>query len=248
MQWDNPHPVIRIRGVDISLNATAINEALEVPEVPNYEYETRLREIDLEWLRDTLVEPTRWDQVHWATAEGITSTNWSPDAKRWLHLVTRRIRPSDNLTDVTFPLALVVACAIQGVPLFDADEVLPMDPPLHPLLVRTSSTSRSKRRRRTGRASNSKEAVDSDDEDPILGARVEEDLEAVRKKMGSAYADFTSVPPNTALEVEMSPLPAVSGEEEELSEGPSDDSALEGCKNHVYLCRFWAGDAHSGEG
>uniref|UniRef100_M1DXF4 Uncharacterized protein n=1 Tax=Solanum tuberosum TaxID=4113 RepID=M1DXF4_SOLTU len=58
--------------------------------------------MDLEWLRDTLAEPVRRDRVYWATAEGITSTDWSPDAKRWLHLITRRIRPSRNRTDVTF--------------------------------------------------------------------------------------------------------------------------------------------------
>ncbi|KAH0685824.1 hypothetical protein KY284_016377 [Solanum tuberosum] len=165
-----------------------------------------------------LVEPTFRDQVYCVTAEGITSTDWSPDAKRWLHLVTRRIRPSGNRTDVTFPRALVVACTIHviqlnvgaqiflewkifyrvnkkvfflpglimalckraGVPLFDADE-----------------------RRRTGRASSSNTAVDSDDEDPLSGARVEVDLQTVRKKMGSAYANLTSVPPSTALEVEM---------------------------------------------
>lgn len=32
-------------------------------------------------------------------------------------LVSRRIRPSNNCTDVTFPLALVVACAIHGIQL-----------------------------------------------------------------------------------------------------------------------------------
>uniref|UniRef100_M1D924 Putative plant transposon protein domain-containing protein n=1 Tax=Solanum tuberosum TaxID=4113 RepID=M1D924_SOLTU len=207
VRWDDPHPVIRIKGVNIPLNATAINEALE---------------------------------VYWATAEGITSTDWSPDAKRLLYLVTRRIRPSSNRTDMTFPRALVFACAIQdiqlnveaqiisqwkifyrgnkkaffllglitalckreGVPLFDVADVLSMDTPLHPLLVRTGYTSRSKRRR-TGRASSSKVAVISDDDDPLSGARVEADLEDVRKRMGSAYVNFTPVPPNTALAVEM---------------------------------------------
>ncbi|KAH0698648.1 hypothetical protein KY284_012863 [Solanum tuberosum] len=174
------------------------------------------------------------------TAEGNTSTDWSPDAKRWLQLVTRRIWPSGNHTDVTFPRVLVVACAIQGiqlsvgaqiisywkmlyqgnkkafflpglitalykragVPLFDTDEVLPMDPPLHPLLVRSGSTSRSKRRR-TSRASSSRAAAGSDDEDPLSGAWVEEDLEVVRERMGSAYTKFTSVPLSTSLEVEI---------------------------------------------
>ncbi|KAH0722512.1 hypothetical protein KY290_005161 [Solanum tuberosum] len=60
--WDDSHPVIRIQGVDIPLNATTVNEALEVPEVSNAEYEAKLREMDLEWLRDNLVEPERWDQ------------------------------------------------------------------------------------------------------------------------------------------------------------------------------------------
>ncbi|KAH0698639.1 hypothetical protein KY284_012854 [Solanum tuberosum] len=112
VQWDDPHPVILIRGVDIPLNVTAINEALEVLEVSNAEYAAKLREMDLEWLRDALVEHAHRDQVYWATVEGITSTYWSPDAKRWLHLVTRRIRPSGNHTNVTFPWVLVVACAI----------------------------------------------------------------------------------------------------------------------------------------
>jgi len=51
-------------------------------------------------------------------------------------------------------------------------------PPLHPLLVRAGTTSKSKRRR-MGRASSSKAAVDSDEEAPLSGARVEEDLAAV---------------------------------------------------------------------
>lgn len=52
--------------------------------------------MDLEWIRDTLVEPTCRDQAHWDIAECITYRNWSYDIKRWLDLVTMRIRPSDN--------------------------------------------------------------------------------------------------------------------------------------------------------
>ncbi|KAH0685357.1 hypothetical protein KY284_015910 [Solanum tuberosum] len=60
--------------------------------------------MDLEWLRDTLVEPARRNRVYWPTVEGITSTDWSSNVKRWLHLVARRIRQSGNRTDVTYIL------------------------------------------------------------------------------------------------------------------------------------------------
>uniref|UniRef100_M1DMC5 Uncharacterized protein n=1 Tax=Solanum tuberosum TaxID=4113 RepID=M1DMC5_SOLTU len=102
-----------------------------------------------------------------------------------------------------FLLGLINAlCKRAGVPLFDADEVLPMDPLFHPRLVRSGSTSRRKRRR-TGKASSSKAAVDLEEKDLLSGAQVEEDLKPVRKRMGSDYANFTPVPPSTALEVEM---------------------------------------------
>ncbi|KAH0689237.1 hypothetical protein KY289_016595 [Solanum tuberosum] len=88
-----------------------------VPEVPNADYEAKLSKIDLGWLRDTLVEAACRDRVYWATTEGITSTHWSPDAKRWMHLVSKKIRPLGNRIDVTFPQVLVVACAMQGIKL-----------------------------------------------------------------------------------------------------------------------------------
>ena len=75
-----------------------------------------------------------------------------------------------------------------------------MDPSSHPLLVRSGSTY-SNNKRLTAKASSRKVVVDSDENDPLSGARVEVDLETVWKKMGSVYADFTSVPPNTTLEV-----------------------------------------------
>lgn len=49
----------------------------------------------------------------------------------------------------------------------------------------------SKIKRRTSRASSRRTPTDSNGEDPLLGGRVEIDLETVRKKIGSAYADFT---------------------------------------------------------
>ncbi|KAH0699044.1 hypothetical protein KY284_013259 [Solanum tuberosum] len=102
-----------------------------------------------------------------------------------------------------FLLGLITAmCKQAGVPLLDTDEVLPMDPPFHHLFIRSGSTSRSKKMR-TGRASSSKAAMDLDDEAQLSGARVEEDLAAVRKRLGSAFTNFTPVPPSTALEVKM---------------------------------------------
>uniref|UniRef100_M1DEE4 Putative plant transposon protein domain-containing protein n=1 Tax=Solanum tuberosum TaxID=4113 RepID=M1DEE4_SOLTU len=47
VQWDDPHPIIRIWGVDIPLNASALNKVLELPKVSNAEYEAKLREMDL---------------------------------------------------------------------------------------------------------------------------------------------------------------------------------------------------------
>uniref|UniRef100_M1DDM1 Putative plant transposon protein domain-containing protein n=1 Tax=Solanum tuberosum TaxID=4113 RepID=M1DDM1_SOLTU len=113
VRWDDPHPIICIQGVDIPLNATALNEALELPEASNAEYEAKLREMDLGWLRDTLVELAHRDRVYWPTGEDITSADWSPD---------------------------------------------------------------------------------SDDKAPLSSARVEEDLAAVRRRLGSAFADFTPFP------------------------------------------------------
>lgn len=46
---------------------------------------------------------------------------WSPNAKRWLHFVPRRIHPSYNYIDVTFPRDSKVACTIHGIEL-DARE------------------------------------------------------------------------------------------------------------------------------
>uniref|UniRef100_M1DFR9 Putative plant transposon protein domain-containing protein n=1 Tax=Solanum tuberosum TaxID=4113 RepID=M1DFR9_SOLTU len=229
VRWDDPRPIIRIRGVDIPLNASYINEVLKVPVVPNTEYKVKLRDMDLGWLKDTLIKSVHRDRVYWPTMKGIISANWSPDAERWLHLVTRRIRSSCNRINVTFPWALVVECTIQ---------------------VRRGSTSRSKRRR-TDRASSSQVAPEADDEEgedgagddtiptrsqpPLSGAQVEEDLAAVRRRLRRSFSSTTPVPPSTSLEVEMlhRKLP---GEGERSGGGSSDDPNVEDHEDHLLLC------------
>jgi len=105
-----------------------------------------------------------------------------------------------------FFLGLITAlCKREGVPLLDTDEVLPMDPAFHPLLVRQGSMFRSKRRR-TDRSSSSQAAAGSDEEGgdntrptgsqpPFSAAHVEEDLVAVRRWLGCPITPTTPVPP-----------------------------------------------------
>uniref|UniRef100_M1DZC8 Uncharacterized protein n=1 Tax=Solanum tuberosum TaxID=4113 RepID=M1DZC8_SOLTU len=111
------------------------------------------------------------------------------------------------------PGLITALCKQAGVPFPDADKVLPMDPPLHPLFVRHSSTSRSKRTK-TDRARSSQAAAKSDEEGgddtrpsgfepPLLAAQVEVDLEVVRRRMECPITPTTPVPPSTALKLEM---------------------------------------------
>ncbi|KAH0689055.1 hypothetical protein KY290_017153 [Solanum tuberosum] len=77
---------------------------------------------------------------------------------------------------------ITTLCKWAGVPLLDTDEFL--------FYVQQQDEENG-------------ENVDSDDEAPLSRAWVEEDLVAVRKRLGSAFVDFTLVLPNTALKVEM---------------------------------------------
>lgn len=97
---------------------------LELPEVSNVEYDARRREIDLTWLRDTLLEEEFLVQDYWSTIEGITSLYFSADSKRWLTLVARRMCPLGNLTDMTYPRALVVDCAMKGIGLNVGEKIV----------------------------------------------------------------------------------------------------------------------------
>lgn len=92
-----------MQGFEFPLDSTSINDVLEFPNVPDVEFHDKIREMDLECRRNTLVDITRRDQVNLAYAEGITGTDFSADMKRLLHFVTTRICPSINHTTMTFP-------------------------------------------------------------------------------------------------------------------------------------------------
>ena len=73
-----------------------------------------------------------------------------------------------------------VTCALSkkvGMTSLYANEVIPMDPPLHTFLVKFGSNFRSKMRR-IEKANNNREAACSDGEDLLLGSRVEVDIES----------------------------------------------------------------------
>lgn len=115
MCWEDPNPTIYICEVEFLVDVETINDVLGVSEVSNVEFNSQLRGMDWQWLRDTLFKEEFRGQVYWPTTEGITRLYFSIDDRRWLTLVARRIHPSGNFTYVTYPRALVVAYAIKGI-------------------------------------------------------------------------------------------------------------------------------------
>lgn len=90
-----------------------MNEILGVLDVPNDEYEAKLKDMNMRWLRDLLVDEEYRGKIY-CPALGAY---FFAEAWRLLALVGRRIRPSGNLIDVTYPRTLMVACAIRGIQL-----------------------------------------------------------------------------------------------------------------------------------
>lgn len=95
--------------------------------------------------------------------------------------------------------------------------------------------------RRTRKSSINREATSSDSEDPLLGVRVEIKLETVRKKMGSAYADFTLVPPSTALEVDLLHRQLLQEKRKGVERELLMAQIWKTISGHIYLCCPWKG-------
>lgn len=66
-----------------------VNEVVGVSNIPIDAYEAKLREMDMRWLRDTLIDEEYRVKVFWPTIEGITSAYFYMEAWRWLALVGR---------------------------------------------------------------------------------------------------------------------------------------------------------------
>ncbi|KAF3678423.1 hypothetical protein FXO38_03251 [Capsicum annuum] len=81
--------MICIWGVDIPIDFRAINEVLQVPHVSDAHYIAKAQEIDMAWLRVTVVLKEFSEQVYWPSTEGVTNTHFLTDARRWLNLVTQ---------------------------------------------------------------------------------------------------------------------------------------------------------------
>ena len=107
----------------------------------------------------------------------------------------------------------------KGVPLFYAKRDTTYGSRLNPLSIMAGCNSKGKRQRMS-KASSRRVSVCFDDEDPLLGARVEDNLMTVQEIIGSTYNNFTPVQPNTALEVMM--LCCQLQEEEGCDQGSSD--------------------------
>lgn len=86
------------------------------PEGSNNENEDKLKEMNMRWLQDSLVEEEYRGKVYWATIEGITCAYFFEDAWKRLTLVGKKICPLGNLY-VTYTQAVIVACVIRRIQL-----------------------------------------------------------------------------------------------------------------------------------
>ncbi|MCD7459302.1 hypothetical protein HAX54_040581 [Datura stramonium] len=117
---------------------------------------------------------------------GIKSTHFTVEARKWLNLVSRRIRSSSNVSDVTYHQTLVVACILdqERFPREQGDEIIACNMPFDPLRVKGASSGAGRKegmiqRRRTIRTEAIQDVLGS-----LVQAHVEHqaDLEAEKKK------------------------------------------------------------------
>ncbi|MCD7464415.1 hypothetical protein HAX54_052700, partial [Datura stramonium] len=107
--WKCREPVAYVRGRQILLTPTAINEALGLPNPLEEELKNRDVDENGQWLVVTLVVEEQRASINWGiTRKVIQSTHFTVEARRWLNLVSQTICSSSNVTNVTYSRALVV--------------------------------------------------------------------------------------------------------------------------------------------
>lgn len=97
------------------------------------------------------------------------------------------------------PGLITTLCEGVGVPLFDADKVLPMDSPFHPLWSGWALLLGARRGKLAWLEGIGRPQIRT----VRIHSHVGEDLEVVQKRIGSDYAIFSPVQPNTSWEAEM---------------------------------------------
>lgn len=88
MVWDDANPTIYISEVDTLPYIGTINEVLGVLNISNVRYMAKAWDMDVKWLRDTLIMEEWIDQIYWPSTKGIKSTYFIDNARRWLNLVS----------------------------------------------------------------------------------------------------------------------------------------------------------------
>lgn len=121
-----PQLTVYIRGVDIPMDARFVNLVLGMSKIHHEPHTAKLRETDMTWLRNTLVEEKYWEEVSQFTSKGLINHYYSPEGWRWLTLIGQRVHPSGNLTYMTYPRALVVVYIIGGIPVYMGEMIMAM--------------------------------------------------------------------------------------------------------------------------
>lgn len=97
------------------MDNTTINDNLGVLKPFYAIFEAKISESSLKWVAYIFVLDGQEGNLKWTSIKETKNTLFLVGARRWLHLASQRIYTLENVTNMNFHLAMVVAYALSGI-------------------------------------------------------------------------------------------------------------------------------------